>query len=164
MKKRNILIIISLLAILSILIFLVVIFVYKNNNKKENKEINISLQELSKKIQETNEFDYKKMQDIDKDFATSTFLIDVNKIQDIIGKSPIINTKPSMYVIIKTQKENLQDVRLALESYSKEYETEWSTYLPDQYELVKNRKIGIIGNYVYMVISENPDKIIKLLS
>ena len=68
-----------------------------------------------------------------------------------------------MYVIIKAENEDLQEIKMALESHGTEYEKVWSTYLPDQYELVKNRKIGIKGNYVYMIISENPDKIVELI-
>lgn len=158
--KKSIIIVISLLVVI---ILTLCIFVYINNDKENVENITVSLLELDTKIQNLDEFDYSKMQNIDKDFATSNFLIDSSKIQDIIGKSPIITTKASMYVVIKAEDLNLQEVKMALESYGKEYETQWSTYLPDQYELVKNRKIGIKGNYVYMIISETPDKIVQLI-
>lgn len=160
MKKKNIILIISLVVVLAILAF---IFIYININKKETKVINIAISELEKKIENTDEFDFDKMQNIDAETASATFLIDSSKIKDIIGKSPIVNTKAFMYVIIKAENEDLQEVKMALESYGSEYEKVWSTYLPDQYELVKNRKIGIKGNYVYMIISENPDKIVELI-
>ena len=158
--KKSIIIVISLLVVI---ILTLCIFVYINNDKEEVENITVSLSSLETKIQNIDEFDYSKMQDIDKEFATSTFLIDSSKIQDIIGKSPIINTTASMYVIIKAEELNLQEIQMALESYGVEYETQWSNYLPDQYELVKNRHIGIKGNYVYMIISENPEKIIELI-
>lgn len=158
--KKNIIIVIS---VLLVIVFVIGVLIYINNNKKEIENIFISLEELDKKIKNIDEFDYSKMQDIDKEFATSTFLIDSSKIQDIIGKSPIINTTASMYVIIKAEELNLQEIKMALESYGVEYETQWSNYLPDQYELVKNRQIGIKANYVYMIISENPEKIIELI-
>ena len=68
-----------------------------------------------------------------------------------------------MYVVIQTDLDNIQDVKLALESYGREYDEEWKSYLIDQYELVKNREIGIRGNYVYMIVSENPEKVIDLI-
>ena len=68
-----------------------------------------------------------------------------------------------MYVVIKTDENNLQEVKMSLESYGREYENQWSTYLPDQYELVKSREIGIKGNYVYMIISENPEEIVNMI-
>lgn len=158
--KNSIIIVVSLLLVI---FFVVGIFVYIIKDKEEVVNIAISLPELEAKIHDIDEFDYSKMQDIDKDFATSNFLIDSRKIQDIIGKSPIISTTSSMYVVIKADNSNLQEIKMALESYGVEYETQWSTYLPDQYELVKNRQIGIKGNYVYMVISENPNTIIELI-
>lgn len=160
MKKKNIILIISLVVVLAILAF---IFIYIDVNKEDTNIINISISELEKKIENTDEFDFDKMQNIDGETASATFLIDSSKIKDIIGKSPIINTKAFMYVVIKAENENLQEIKMALESHGTEYEKVWSTYLPDQYELVKNRKIGIKGNYVYMIISENPDKIVELI-
>lgn len=160
MKKKNIILIISLVVVLAILAF---IFIYIDVNKEDTNIINISISELEKKIENTDEFDFDKMQNIDAETASATFLIDSSKIKDIIGKSPIVNTKSFMYVIIKAENEDLQEIKMALESYGTEYEKVWSTYLPDQYELVKNRKIGIKGNYVYMIISENPDKIVELI-
>lgn len=160
MKKKNIILIISLVVVLAIVAF---IYIYINVNKEDTNIINISISELEKKIENTDEFDFDKMQNIDAETASATFLIDSSKIKDIIGKSPIVNTKAFMYVIIKTENEYLQEIKMALESYGTEYEKVWSTYLPDQYELVKNRKIGIKGNYVYMIISENPDKIVELI-
>ena len=161
-KKLSIILVISLLllGIAGICIFLIV-----NRNQNESKKISvsISLEELNKKIEKSGKYDISKMQVIDKGYAISTFLIDEDKIQDIIGKSPIINTKSSMYVVIKTDENNLQEVKMSLESYGREYENQWSTYLPDQYELVKSREIGIKGNYVYMIISENPEEIVNMI-
>ena len=161
-KKLSIILVISLLllGIAGICIFLIV-----NRNQNESKKISvsISLEELNKKIEKSGKYDISKMQVIDKGYAISTFLIDEVKIQDIIGKSPIINTKSSMYVVIKTDENNLQEVKMSLESYGREYENQWSTYLPDQYELVKSREIGIKGNYVYMIISENPEEIVNMI-
>lgn len=160
MKKK---IFVAVISVLIILFLVIINFTLLNTKEDENITVNISLNELVKKIENTDEYDFSKMQDIDKNFAVETYLIDESKIQDITGKFPIIGTKSSMYVVIKADKNNLQDIKMAFESYGNEYEKQWSTYLPDQYELVKNRKIGLKGNYVYMVISENPERIVNLI-
>ena len=161
-KKLPIILVISIIVLV---ITGICIFIFISNDKNESKNIpvSISLEELNKKIEESGKYDLSKMQVIDKGYAVSTFLIDEDKIHDIIGKSPIINTKSSMYVVIKTDENNLQEVKMSLESYGREYENQWSTYLPDQYELVKSREIGIKGNYVYMIISENPEEIVNMI-
>ena len=103
------------------------------------------------------------MNQINGEEASAKLLIDKSKIKNIIGREPIVHTKSSMYMIIETDSDSIQDVKLALESYGSEYDEEWKSYLPDQYELVKNREIGIRGNYVYMIVSENPEKILELI-
>lgn len=164
MKKRNIiLIIISILLVIIIGIALVVFLNYNNSTSNKDENISISLDELDKKIEQTNEFEFLKMNAITDDEASAKFLIDKSKIKNIIGREPIVHTKSGMYVVIQTDSDNIQDVKLALESYGREYEEQWKTYLPDQYELVKNREIGVKGNYVYMIVSESPEKILELI-
>lgn len=164
MKKRNIiLIIISIVLVIIIGIALVVFLNYNNGTSNKNENISISLDELDKKIEQSNEFEFSKMNAITDDEASAKFLIDKSKIKNIIGREPIVHTKSGMYVVIETDLDNIQDVKLALESYGSEYEEQWKTYLPDQYELVKNREIGVKGNYVYMIVSESPEKILELI-
>lgn len=164
MKKRNIiLIIISILLVIIIGIALVVFLNYNNSTSNKDENISVSLDELDKKIEQTNEFEFLKMNAITDDEASAKFLIDKSKIKNIIGREPIVHTKSGMYVVIQTDSDNIQDVKLALESYGREYEEQWKTYLPDQYELVKNREIGVKGNYVYMIVSESPEKILELI-
>lgn len=164
MKKRNIiLIIISILLVIIIGIALVIFLNYNNSTSNKDENISISLDELDKKIEQSNEFEFSKMNPITDDEASAKFLIDKSKIKNIIGREPIVHTKSGMYVIIETDSDKIQDVKLALESYGSEYEEQWKTYLPDQYELVKNREIGVKGNYVYMIVSENPEKILELI-
>lgn len=164
MKKRNIiLIIISIVLVIIIGIALVVFLNYNNSTSNKDENISISLDELDKKIEQTNEFEFLKMNAITDDEASAKFLIDKSKIKNIIGREPIVHTKSGMYVVIQTDLDNIQDVKLALESYGSEYEEQWKTYLPDQYELVKNREIGVKGNYVYMIVSESPEKILELI-
>lgn len=164
MKKRNIiLIIISIVLVIIIGIALVIFLNYNNSISNKDENISISLDELDKKIEQTNEFEFLKMNAITDDETSAKFLIDKSKIKNIIGREPIVHTKSGMYVVIQTDLDNIQDVKLALESYGSEYEEQWKTYLPDQYELVKNREIGVKGDYVYMIVSESPEKILELI-
>ena len=164
MKKRNIiLVVISIILVIIIGIALVVFLNYNNSTSNKDENISISLDELDKKIEQTNEFEFLKMNAITDDEASAKFLIDKSKIKNIIGREPIVHTKSGMYVVIQTDLDNIQEVKLALESYGSEYEEQWKTYLPDQYELVKNREIGVKGDYVYMIDSESPEKILELI-
>ena len=46
----------------------------------------------------------------------------------------------------------------------KKLETQWETYLPDQYELVKNRKEVKIGDYLVYIVSNNNDLVFDTIS
>ena len=69
----------------------------------------------------------------------------------------------SMYLIVKAKDEKLEDVKQKVEAYGISYEEQWARYLPEQYELVQNRKIGTIGNYVYMIVAENAEDLVTLI-
>ena len=51
----------------------------------------------------------------------------------------------------------------AFEEYGVAYENIWKDYLAEEYELVKNRKIGNKGNYVYFIIDTYAQDIIDLI-
>ena len=77
MKKRNIiLIIISIVLVIIIGIALVVFLNYNNSTSNKDENISISLDELDKKIEQSNEFEFSKMNPIIDDEASAKFLID----------------------------------------------------------------------------------------
>ena len=108
-------------------------------------------------------FEESKNISIDKSLAVSTFNIEENDIIEVIGKMPLINIKSSMYLVIKVQDGKQEIVKQKLEEYTVEYEKQWSNYLEDQYNLVKKKEIGIVGQYVYLIIADNVDDLKKLI-
>ena len=78
-------------------------------------------------------------------------------VENAIGKMPMMNVQASMYLLIQAKEGTVETVKSELDQYATKYEEQWSTYLPEQYELVKNRKTGIVGNTVYLIIAENAE-------
>ena len=68
-----------------------------------------------------------------------------------------------MYIVIKASDGKTDYVKQKLEEYAINYEKQWSNYLEDQYDLVKKRQIGIKGNYVYLIISDNASDLVNLV-
>jgi len=100
------------------------------------------------------------MMDLDKE-TLATLGITSESITKVAGKMPMMNVQASMYILIETT--NTQEVKQQLDEYAKNYEEQWSTYLPAQYELVQNRKTGVNGNLVYLIISEYAEELEKLV-
>ena len=59
--------------------------------------------------------------------------------------------------LLQAKEETVDTVKAELDKYLTQYEQQWSTYLPAQYELVKNRKAAVVGNTIYVIIAENAE-------
>ena len=73
----------------------------------------------------------------------------------------MMNVHASMFVIIKATDGKVEEVLQKVETYATNYEAQWERYLPEQFELVKNREVGKTGNYVYMIVAENASELVK---
>ena len=80
-KKTSIILVVSII-VLVIAGVCILVILSRNKNESKNVPVNISLEELDKKIEESGEYDLSKMQVINKEYAVSTFLLDESKIQD----------------------------------------------------------------------------------
>lgn len=159
MSKKLILIISYIIVMIIILVFgAVSIYMYLNN---QNENLNIDMNMLNTNMSEEAGFNEKRMQDITLNNVSEIFNIEQSMVKEAIGKIPLLNISSSMYVVIHTDEENVEQVKQNLNEYGINYENQWSTYMEDQYELVKQRKIGNVGNYVYMIVYEIPDDMIE---
>lgn len=156
-KKLKILLICLVILVVIISIVLVVYNTNKNNVK------NVDMASLDIEMATEGNFNNNRMLDITKQEASEIFGINPDYIEEVIGKTPLLNISSSMYIVVKAKKDNVQDVKKCLENYVVKYEQEWASYLEDQYELVKNRELGNKGDYVYLIICDEPDKLVKLI-
>lgn len=156
MNKKVICGIIAVIVVVAIVIAVVLI----NNNKN----VTIDLQDLNTKFSEKAPFNEMATMDIDAEVLSTLYDINSDQIEEVIGKMPLMNVQASMYLVIKTNENSVDAVKEKVESYAQAQEQMWSTYLPDQYDLVKARKQGVKGNYVYLIISENAAELEKLIN
>lgn len=126
-----------------------------------NKNVELDLQQVSTNIVNNSAFKEMAAMDIDKETLTSLMEIEENQVEEVVGKFPMMNVHASMYVIIKAAEGKVDEVLQKVETYATNYEAQWATYLPEQYELVKNREVGKTGNYVYMIVAENANELVK---
>lgn len=160
MKKNNVILAVVLIAF----VLCVTLVIYFRINHEQQEEVtNIDLNLLSVNIDNDTTFGDTAMQNIDKEILKSTFDIDEEKIEEVIGKIPLVNVHASTYVVVKATSGNAEYVREKFEEYGRNYEEQWKNYLPEQYELVKKRKIGIKGDYVYFIISDSADEIVEMI-
>ncbi len=150
--KKNV-----LSVILAIVIIVVVVvgayFILNGNQKEKSLDLNTASQTLSNSAP----FNELSTMDITIDLLSSVYGINTENVENVIGKMPMMNVQASMYLLIQAKEGTVETVKSELDQYATKYEEQWSTYLPEQYELVKNRKTGIVGNTVYLIIAENAE-------
>ena len=92
-----------------------------------------------------------------KDEMLSTqFGIEKEMVEEYLIKMPMMITSSNTYIIVKPAEGKEKEVKEKLDTYMVNLEEQWKTYLPDQYELVKNRLFKDYGDYlIYIVSSDN---------
>ena len=150
--KKNVLSVI--LAIVIILVVGIVAYFLLNGNQEEKS---LDLNATSQTLSNSSPFNELSTMDITIDVLSSVYGINTQNVENVIGKMPMMNVQASMYLLIQAKDGTAETVKSELDQYATKYEEQWSTYLPEQYELVKNRKTGIVGNVVYMIIAENAE-------
>lgn len=96
---------------------------------------------------------------IDLDSATllAVYGLDSSNLDAYICKMPMMNTKATEFFLAKVKDGKMDAVKAAVEKRQEDLEQQWSQYLPDQLDLVKNYKLVTNGNYILFVVSEYAD-------
>lgn len=151
MKKK----ILIILVVILIVVVLGAGIYFILNNRSENKSLDVEL--AGQTLANNTPFNEMATMDITIEELNTIYGINTENVEQVVGKMPMMNVQASMYVLIQAKDGTVDTVREELDEYAKQYEEQWSMYLPEQYELVQNRKVGTIGNTVYMIISENAE-------
>ena len=151
MKKK----ILIILVVILIVVILGVGIYFILNNRSKNKSLDVEF--AGQTLANNTPFNEMATMDITIEELNTIYGINTENVEQVVGKMPMMNVQASMYVLIQAKDGTVDTVREELDEYAKQYEEQWSMYLPEQYELVQNRKVGTIGNTVYMIISENAE-------
>ena len=154
-------IIYGLIALVIIIAIVAVFYLLISKNKEEN--VNIDMQALNTTLSSQPPFNELATTDVTVETLEALLQINADEVEEVIGKMPMMNVQASMYVVIKAKEGAVDSVKTKVENYGTAYEEQWATYLPAQYELVKQRKIGVKGNYVYLIVSVNASDLEALI-
>lgn len=162
MSKKVIGMIVAAFILIAVVVTIIVVRV-SNVDVSEGKKTEINLEEVNEKILDMAPFNEMATMDIDESILSDVFQVDEANVKNHIGKIPMMNVHASMYLIIEVNDGKAEEVKEKLEVYAEAYEATWERYLPEQYELVKDRKVGVQGDYVYLIIAESAEEIEALL-
>lgn len=151
----------ALIALVVIIAIVVAVYFFLTQNKEE--EVSIDLQALNTTLSSQPPFNELATTDVTVETLGTVLQITPDEVEAVIGKMPMMNVQASMYLVIQAKDGAVDSVKTKVENYGTAYEEQWATYLPAQYELVKQRKIGVKGNYVYLIVSENSSELEALI-
>ena len=99
------------------------------------------------------------MMDITSEMLQDSIGLDPASVTEFAIKTPALITSSTTYMVVKPADGKKNEVKDALDNYMVALEEQWSTYLPEQYELVRNRLYTEYGDYLIYIVSENNDLI-----
>lgn len=157
-KKFIIIFAILILIIIGLVVYSAVFTINKNN---EEKNINISIEEFNDIILKSDNFNTSKVSDITEDNLNEIFGIEKESVNKFYGKKSVLNTDACIYLLIEPIEGKQDEVYSKLEDFCLNYENNWSDYLEAQYDIIVDRKMDKINNYIYLVISDDSYDILK---
>ena len=159
MNKKFIVIFVILILIIVGLVTFSMISTIRNNNAKKN--ISISIEDFNNIASDSSNFKSSKVSEITMENIEEITGITSDNLEKVIGKKAVLNTDASIYILLEPKQECYESVYGKITQFGAEYENEWKNYLEAEYDIVVDREIGKIGNYIYLVISDDADDILK---
>lgn len=104
---------------------------------------------------------YPNLQMVDDELLENSFDIKKEDVEEYKIGMPLIITSASGYYILKPAQGKIDIVKEKMNDYMEKLENQWKTYLPDQYDLVKNRKEETYGDYLIYIISSDNEAVYK---
>ena len=149
MKKKILIAIIIILVIALIAVGAYFIFF--------NEEKTLDVDTANQTLASSAPFNELTSMDVTVEELGTIMGINTENVEKVAGKIPMMNVQASMYLLVQAKDGAVDTVKSELDNYLAQYEEQWSTYLPAQYALVQNRKVGTVGNTIYVIIAENAD-------
>jgi hypothetical protein len=126
------------------------IYISSTNNEKVFEEI---------KNSKTLVFNF--MAEITIDKIEEILGLKPNQVEEFLMMMPMMVVHSNTYIIVKPVLNEKKNVEETINKYMEKLEEQWKSYLPAQYELVRNRKYVEYGGYLIYIVSPSNDAVFK---
>ena len=120
-------------------------------------------EKLLKAVKDVKEPIFGAMMEVTKENVKDTLNIYPASLDEFLMETPMMIVQSNTYIIVRPASGKEQEVKDAINAYMKRLEEQWKTYLPDQYELVKNRKEEKLGDYLIYIVSSDNEKVFNTI-
>ena len=137
-------------------------------NNYELKEENgyivaVSNKDLLKIVKNSKSSIFANMMDVPVESIEDVLGIKKEQVEEFVMATPMMIVRSDTYIIVKPSEGNKKAVKEKIDEYMANLETQWETYLPAQYELVKNRLEKELGDYLVYIVSIDNDLVYKTI-
>ena len=112
----------------------------------------------------TEKVELPDLMELDDTTLKDIYGIDPADLESYTARIPFMNVQATEFFIAKVKEGQLDAVKEAISKRQAALDEQWSQYLPDQYELVKNYKLETVGNYVLFCVCAKADDVVKLFT
>lgn len=88
--------------------------------------------------------------------------INASDLEEYVCMMPLMGVHSTEFFIAEVKDGKMDTVKAGIAKRQADLDAQWSQYLPDQYELVKNYKLVTNGNYILFAVSEYADKAVSI--
>ncbi len=119
----------------------------------------MSIADFWAEIAETYPDDLPRTMELNDEDLQTMYGIDASKLEEYTAQLPMMNVHATEFFIAKVKDGEMDAVKAGIQSRLDTVDATWSSYLPEQYELVQNHQIVEAGNYILFAISEKAEAI-----
>lgn len=132
--------------------------------KKEAKEVDIPAlwTSIEESLQEGEHL--PALMPLDDETLLNVYGIDAADLEVYVARMPMMMVHATEFFLAKVKDGKLDTVKEALVARQAALDEQWSWYLPEQYELVKNYQLITNGNYILFCVCEEADSVVSLFN
>ncbi|MBM6887413.1 DUF4358 domain-containing protein, partial [Pseudoflavonifractor phocaeensis] len=104
------------------------------------------------------------MTELDDSLLSSLYGIDAADLVSYECYMPLMGVHATEFFVAEVKDGKIDTVKAGIAKRQADLDTQWSQYLPEQYELVKNYKLVTNGNYVLFAIGEQADQAVSIFN
>ncbi|OBZ13804.1 DUF4358 domain-containing protein [Bacillus sp. FJAT-26390] len=135
----------------------------KNSSTSANKENQFVTTKTTKEMVDgmLAKIEQPALVEMTGDMVKQMYYIDPALLEEYTIMSPMMNVKTNEVAVFKVKDaKDVAAVEDGIKKRAADVQKQFETYLQDQYENAKNYKLVSKGNYVFFVISDQPDKFV----
>lgn len=105
-----------------------------------------------------SKLDLPNLTQLDDSTFTALYGISTSDLVSYVCYIPAMGVHATEFFVAEVKDGKMDTVKAGIEKRQADLDAQWSQYLPQQYDLVKNYKLVTNGNYVLFAISEHADE------